>query len=152
MLLFNNTRSEEAQLKALKIIWVMLTAVVMAGCGGVIKGKPAAERAVVAFHQLFNEGKFDEIWKDADPKFRGASTRENYDEFIGAVSRKLGKVTSTSNAGWNIRTINFKTTIVMTQKTAFENGGGTETFTFALDGTNAVLLGWNVQSTDLITK
>jgi len=130
----------------------MLMAAVLAGCGGVIKGKPAAQRAVVEFHDLFNQGKFDEIWKDADPKFRDASTRQKYDEFIGAVSRKLGKVTSTSNAGWNIKSVNFKTTIVMTQKTVFENGGGTEIFTFALDGTNAVLLCWNVQSMDLITK
>jgi len=40
----------------------------------------------------------------------------------------------------------------MTQKTVFENGQSTESFTFAIDGTNAVLLGYNIQSMDLITK
>ncbi|MGH7972148.1 MAG: hypothetical protein ACREIC_25825 [Limisphaerales bacterium] len=40
----------------------------------------------------------------------------------------------------------------MSQKTLFEKGEGTESFTFALDGTNAVLVGYNIQSMDLITK
>jgi hypothetical protein len=40
----------------------------------------------------------------------------------------------------------------MTQQTVFEHGQGTESFTFALAGTNAVLVAYNIQSMDLITK
>ncbi|MBN1256037.1 MAG: hypothetical protein JXA50_12240 [Deltaproteobacteria bacterium] len=71
---------------------------------------------------------------------------------MNAVQRKLGKVTSTSNAGWRVNTFNFTTTVLMTQKTVFEQGEGTESFTFEMDGEKAVLVGWNIQSLDLITK
>ena len=48
--------------------------------------------------------------------------------------------------------MNFKSTARLTQKTVFEHGEGTESFTFALDGTNAVLQTYNIQSMDLIVK
>jgi len=71
---------------------------------------------------------------------------------MGAVQRKLGKVTSTSNAGWTVNSYNLTTTVLMTQKTVFEKGEGTESITFEMDGEKAVLLGYNIQSMDLITK
>ena len=33
---------------------------------GFTKGKPAAEKAIVNFHNLYNEGKLDEIWQGAN--------------------------------------------------------------------------------------
>ena len=51
----------------------------------------------------------------------------------GAVQRKLGKVTQTANAGFNIRSFNFVTTVVLTQNTTFEQGTGTEIFTWVGD-------------------
>ena len=139
-------------MKTLKLAIVALFLMMLAGCGGMTKGKPAAERAVAHFHDLYCQGKLEDIWKDADPRFRSASTKEKYDELMGALQRKLGKVTSTSNTGWRVQSFNLKTTVLMSQNTTFENGQGTESFTFVLNGTNAVLVGYNIQSTDLITK
>ena len=130
----------------------ILAATVLAGCGGVFNGKGAAETAIAHFHALYNQGNLDEIWKEADPQFCAASTKPKYDEFMGAVERKLGKVVSSANAGWNVKTFNFNTTIAMAQNTVFEHGQGTESFTFAMSGTNAVLVGYNIQSMDLIVK
>jgi len=127
-------------------------AAALVGCGGFIKAKPAAEKAVARFHESYNQGKLDDIWNGSDAKFRTAVTRQKYDEFLGAVHRKLGKVTSTSSVGWNVKSFNLRTTVFMTQKTIFENGQGTESFTFTMNGTNAVLVGYNIQSMDLITK
>lgn len=126
--------------------------VTVVGCGGLVNGKGAAEDAIARFHASYNENKLDEIWQNASPKFRDALSKKKYDEFIGAVRRKLGKVKSSSSAGWNVRSINGNTTAVMTQKTIFENGKGTEKFTFAVDGDDAVLVGYNIQSMDLIAK
>jgi Protein of unknown function (DUF4019) len=137
---------------SLKICIFALAAVGLFGCGGMIKGKPAAERAIAHFHNLYNEGKVDEIWTDADPGFRSASTKEKYEALMAAVQRKLGKVVSSSNSIWNVRSFNMKTTVLMNQDTKFENGQGIESFTFAVNGTNAVLVGYNIQSADLITK
>jgi hypothetical protein len=139
-------------LKILKLTLVLFFAAALAGCGGFTKGKPAAEKAIAQFHESFNQGKLEDIWKGSDPQFRTAATKQKYDDFMGAVQRKLGKVTSTSNSGWKVQSFNLKTTVLMTQQTVFEHGQGTESFTFALNGTNAVLVGYNVQSMDLITK
>jgi hypothetical protein len=139
-------------LKTLQTILVILGAAALVGCGGLTKGKAAAEAAIARFHASYNQGKLDDIWKEADPGFRTASAKQNYDDLMGAVQRKLGKVTSTSNTGWNVQSFNFKTTVSMTQKSVFESGQGTESFTFTVDGTNAVLTGYNIQSMDLITK
>lgn len=124
----------------------------LGGCGGLVKGKAAAETAIARFHDLYSQGKLDEIWKESHPKFKSASKKEKYDEFMGAVQRKLGKVTSTSNAGWKVKSFNLTTTVLMNQKTVFEKGEGTESFTFQMDGDKAVLVGYNIQSMDLITK
>jgi len=139
-------------LKALQIVVTIIAATVLVSCGGFTKGKAASETAIGHFHELYDQGDLEEIWKVADPRFRTASTRQKYDEFMGAVERKLGKVVSTSNAGWNLKSFNLETTVYMTQNTVFEHGKGTESFTFSMDGTNAVLLGYNIQSMDLITK
>jgi hypothetical protein len=125
---------------------------ILTGCGGLTKGKAASETAINHFHQLYSDGRLDDIWKEAHAKFRSASTKDKFDEFMGAVQRKLGKVQSTSNAGWRVNTFNLTTTVLMTQKTVFEHGEGTESFTFEMDGDRAVLVGYNIQSMDLITK
>jgi hypothetical protein len=71
---------------------------------------------------------------------------------MSAVQRKLGKVTQTSNAGFNVRTFNLTTTVVLNQNTTFEQGTGTEVFTFQMNGEKAVLVGYNINSKDLILK
>lgn len=71
---------------------------------------------------------------------------------MGAVQRKLGKVTQTANAGFNVRTFNLTTSVVLTQTTTYEQGTGTETFTFQMEGDKAVLIGYNINSKELVLK
>ena len=116
------------------------------------KGKAASEKAVAAVHQLFNDGKMMEIRAAADSKFKNSTSEKEWVEMMNAVQRKLGKVTGTSNAGFNIRNFNLTTTVVLQQSTTFEQGTATETFTFEMSGDKAVLVGYNITSKDLITK
>src|SRR5436309_629690 len=95
----------------------LIVALLTCGCGGMFKGKKAAEQAIVDFHALYNDGKVLEIYAAGDSKFKGATPEKEFVQFMGAIQRKLGKVTQTSNAGFNIRTFNFVTTVVMTQNT-----------------------------------
>jgi hypothetical protein len=124
----------------------------LSGCGGLTKGKPAAEAAISRFHQNMNDGLYEEIWNQAHEKFRGASSKEKFIEFMSAIEHKLGKVQSSKNIGWKVNTFNFTTTVLMDQNTTFEKGSGRETFTFEMKEDNALLVGYNIQSMDLIIK
>jgi hypothetical protein len=124
----------------------------LTGCAGMWEGKEAGDRAVAKFHEQLNDEKLAEIYADAHSKLKEATTEKEFLEFVGAVRRKLGKMTSTSMSGVNIKSVNLVTSIVMTQETTFEHGKGTETFTFELDGDRAVLVGYKIDSKDLIVK
>jgi hypothetical protein len=139
-------------MKTLSLILTLSIALFSTGCGGMFKGKKAAEQSIADFHKLYNEGKLAEIYSSGHSKLRGGTTEKQFLEFLGAVQRKLGRVTQTTNAGFNVRAFNLTTTVVLTQTTTFEQGAGTETFTFEMDGDKAVLVGWNINSNDLILK
>jgi outer membrane lipopolysaccharide assembly protein LptE/RlpB len=139
-------------MKTLSLLLALSMALFATGCGNMFKGKQAAEQSVADFHRLYNEGKLAEIYSAGDSKFKGATTEKQFLEFVGAVQRKLGKVAQTSNEGFNIQTFNFTTTVVLNQSTTFEQGTGTETFTFQMEGGKAVLVGYNINSKDLILK
>ena len=120
------------------------------GCG-MQDARVHAEAGVAAFHKSLDAGDMDGIWKGADEAFRAAITRQEFERFVGAVHRKLGNVVSTTTAGWSVNSRNLKTFVVLQQQTQFERGKGNETFTFAVANDRAALVGYNVQSMDLIT-
>lgn len=122
------------------------------GCPGMFKGKKAAEEGVAAFHRLYNEGKMKEIYNSSHSKLKAATPEKELIDFLEAVQRKLGKVTQTANAGFNIGTFNFTTTVVLTQNTTFERGSAAEVFTFEMNDDKAVLVAYNINSKDLILK
>jgi hypothetical protein len=130
----------------------LVIALVASGCGGMFNGKKAADQSVADFHKLYNDGKLAEIYSAGHSKFKSATTEKQFVEFMSAVQRKLGRVTQTSNAGFNVRTFNLTTTVVLNQNTTFEQGTGTEVFTFQMVGNKAVLVGYNINSKDLILK
>ena len=127
-------------------------ALFVSGCSGMFKGKEASDKAVAEFHKLYNDGKIAEIRAGADSKFKNATPEKEFSDFMGAVQRKVGKVINTTNAGFNVRTFNLTTTVVLQQNTTFEQGKGNETFTFEMNGEKALLVGYNISSKELIMK
>jgi Protein of unknown function (DUF4019) len=120
------------------------------GCG-VSADKAKAEAAVEVFHQQLDAGDFDAIWNSTDVALRAVTSEAKFDKFVGAVHGKLGHVVKTSSAGWRVQSFNLKTNVVLQQKTNFEHGSGTETFTFAVHGEALKLAGYYVESEDLVT-
>ena len=139
-------------MKTLVLVCFTAILILAAGCDGMVKGKGAAEAAAGEFHRQFNEGKFTEIHAAAHAKFKAVGSEKKFVELSEAVSRKLGKVTATKTVKWNVRSLNLVTTVVMQQQTTFEHGTGLETFSFQMDGAKAVLLGYNINSNELILK
>jgi hypothetical protein len=138
-------------MKALTFLLVLL-ATAACGCGNMFKGKQAGEQSVLGFHQLYNDGKYAEMYAASDAKFKSASAEKGFLDLMAAVQRKLGKVTESVNGGFRVQTFNFTTTVVLNQNTKFERGAGTEVFTFEMAGGKAVLVGYNINSQDLILK
>src|SRR6266478_9412123 len=95
--------------KSFSLILILILALVASSCGGMFKGKKAADKSVADFHKLYNEGKISDIYSAGHSRFKGATSEKEFLEFMGAVQRKLGKVTQTANAGFNVRTFNFTT-------------------------------------------
>ena len=80
---------------------------------------------------------------------------EEFTEFLTAVHRKLGLVTSTTNKGWEVNTnlsidAGSRTVVVMEQETRFDHGTGLETFSFFIEDGKALLVGYQINSRDLI--
>ena len=124
----------------------------LGACGRLSEAKATGEKAVASFHAAYNRGEIGDIWKNADPRFQAAATKTKFEDLLEALQRKLGPVVSTSNNTWQVQSYNLNTSILLSQTTMFEHGQGTEAFVFALHGTNATLLKYDIDSTDLLRK
>jgi uncharacterized protein YggL (DUF469 family) len=120
------------------------------GCGNLVQGKPAADEEIAEFHIHYNNSNFGLIYHNAHPDFYKNTSLEEFKEFMFAVNHKLGQVTSTNNQGWKVNTYNFVTSAILQQETEFVHGNGTETFTFIIEDEKAELVGYNINSRDLI--
>jgi hypothetical protein len=127
-------------------------ALVVFGCGDMMKGKAIAEPAVKIFHAQFNDENYSVIYAAATDALHKVTPESKLTDLLAAVHRKLGKVVSTTNTGWKANSKNLQTQVVLVQTTVFEHGTGTETFTFSIADGKAKLLGYFINSNDLILK
>jgi hypothetical protein len=134
------------------VFLMVIMSLLLPGCTDIIKGKSLAEPRVAVFHDRFNEGQYEEIYSEAADEFKKAASQEKVLALFAAIDSKLGKVQSSSITTWNVKTFNFVTTVVLVSDTQFELGAGTETFTFRVNGDKATLLGYNINSMDMMTR
>jgi Protein of unknown function (DUF4019) len=118
------------------------------GCSAGEAKKSAETDAVPTFHAQYDRSDFEAIYKNARDEFREATSRDDFEKFMSAVRRKLGKVKSSSRQTWKVNVGTGGTRIVLTYNTEFELGKGVETFTIL----NGKLLGYNVNSNTLIVN
>lgn len=129
-----------------------LAALPLASCKDMTRGIRLADAAADDFHQRFNERKFKEIYAAAHADLKAATTEAEFVKLLEAVHRKLGKHTGNSSSGWRINSHNLKTTVALTQDAVFEQGKGTEVFTFVISGESCVLQDYDIESKDMMLK
>ena len=134
------------------IFLIVIISLLVFGCKDTIKGKSVAEPKVAVFHDRFNAGQYEQIYSETADEFQKAATKEKLFDLLSAIDRKPGKVQSSSIKSWNVKTFNLVTTVVFVADTQFEQGSGTETFTFRVSGDKATLLGYNINSMDMMTR
>ncbi|HEY1049051.1 MAG TPA: hypothetical protein VGE39_04825, partial [Prosthecobacter sp.] len=130
----------------------LVTTALMTACGDMRKGAGMAETAIVAFHKQFNEQKLKEIYAAAHPDFKAATTETDFLALLEAMQRKLGKHLRDTGAGWMINSMNGKTSVKLTKESVFEQGKGTETFTYAVSGESCTLQGYDIHSREMMVK
>jgi hypothetical protein len=121
-------------------------------CSAFTDGKPAAEEAIERFHTMLNQERYEDMYAAVDPSFKEATTQAEFMEFLQAVHIKLGKVTSSTNTNWRANSYLTGTQSYMQQETAFENGKAVEDFTFMFADKKVTLVGYNINSRELITR
>jgi len=125
-------------------------------CGCYIKGpgfqKEALELAN-AMHQKMTAGDLAGIYNNADQGYRNAVTREKSDALYSSIARKLGAPLDCSLGSTNFTVTATGTTVVSTCTTHFaKNASGVETFTWRKTGDQFRLLGYRINSDDLIQR
>ena len=128
----------------------LVTALLLAGCSGGESVK-AAESAIGTFHIELNTGRYEQIYAASDPQFKKAVSEPDFEKLLGAVHDKLGAYQTGKNAGWRVNYNTGGNNVVVQFDSTFEKGKAVETFTYAGEGNAIRLLGYNINSNQLIT-
>lgn len=131
--------------------FLLLSALVLSACNP-IENLGEAEDQIDRFHSLYSNGKADEMYLMGSRRFRDATPLATLEGTVSVVRERLGKVESSEREGFNVNTTTAGTTTIVTMKTRFELGEGTETYTFIGNGENMQIEGWNVTSPRLMIQ
>ena len=136
--------------RLMRYLTPILAAAMLAGCG-VRESFDDASAEVDRFHAALDAGEWQRVWKGADPALRGATQREEFGRPLEAVHRKLGKVRSSEQTGWNANATTQGTFLTLTMRTEFERGSGMEEFVYRkADDGKLALVGYNIQSREMM--
>ena len=136
-------------LSHLAAVGVVLTSLLVVGCGRYGGAHAVAEDAVRQFHRDLDLARYGSIWSEASPDLRGAIPQESFFELLKNVHTTLGQVRDSTTATWEANTIDGVVIVAITRETTFEKGTGIESFSFRFDGRVAQLASYDISSGDL---
>lgn len=134
----------------MRLLLILVTcALASAGCG-LLDGVDTAEKAVGTFHEQYNAGNFEAMYDKGADDLRSTEARDEFITTLASLRAKLGQVRGSERTGFNSRIDSDGTFVQLEYETDFENGAGTEEFTWAISDGQARLLGYNVTSKALL--
>jgi hypothetical protein len=133
----------------MRLLLVVMCVLVLNGCG-LTEGIDTAERAAATFHEQYNAGAFDETYDASADDLRATEVRNDFMTTMASVRTKLGSMRATRRTGFNARVDSSGTFVELEYETDFENGTGTEEFTWEISNGRAKLLSYNVSSKALL--
>ncbi len=122
--------------------WIIVSALVVAGCGGT----DAAKRGVEEFRSRAAQRSYAEIYRAGAAELRQGTTEEQFERFMTAVDRKLGAWQSAEEPAWNVIRGTAGHLVRLTYQSQFERGGANEQFLWRVEHGEAILLGYHVNS------
>jgi hypothetical protein len=135
-----------------RILLCVAALVALAGCGDTIHGTEFAEPAVAKFRQQMSAGQFEQIYETTGAEFQKATSREKGVGLFAAVDRKLGKLQKSEQITWNVNTHNLTTLVTLVYNSRYAEGDATETFTVKVDDGKGEIIGYNIQSLDMMIR
>lgn len=124
----------------------------LAACGGMNNDAAAARVSVSDFRSYVSSGDHEAIYAMADPLYKKSVTRRQHDKLFSALQKRLGHLGETTETGWKVNYTTNGAFVVLTYTTKFENGEGSETFTWKMTDGKPTLAGYNINSPALLTE
>jgi len=121
------------------------------GCG-VTKDISAAQKEIIHFHAQLDAGKYADIYDQASPTLKKASSKSDFIDLLSAIHRKIGLVKSSTESAWNINSTLAGTFVTLSYHTEYAGGGADEQFVYQIKNKTATLVGYHINSMALIIK
>jgi hypothetical protein len=132
------------------VTWIIIgivLLVVLYSCGRSAYGfYKIANSATVRLHQQLNQAQYEQIYAEASDEFRNHGTRLESLEFLKKLHDVLGAQKSSSMKNIKVNRTNKGTFVSLVYDTAFELGRADEQFVWMIDGDQAILYGYHVNS------
>ncbi len=132
--------------------FALLTLMLVAGCGSTMQDVAIGRAGVTRFHQEMDAGQFDQIYSEAAPDLRSATTHDDFIAFMSGAHRKLGNTQDPTETGFNVNWTTSGTQVVLGYQTKFQNAAATETFTWRITNGKLALVGYHVNSNVFVTQ
>jgi hypothetical protein len=129
---------------------IIIGTLALTGCNPAADTK-AADAGVVAFHQAMDAGRYGDIYDRASPEMKTSMSREEFIKFLAGLHGKLGAFQSGATTNWNDNSTTSGHYLSLERSAKFERGPATEDFVFRIDGAQARLAGYHINSNALIT-
>ena len=129
--------------------WAAILLVALSACNP-IANIDGAENKIKEFQKVYNDGKPDALYRMTGDQFKKISSREEFQTIYDVIDARLGQVATSERINFNLNSNNGVTTTVIVMETSFEQGEGTETYTFHGHREDMQLVGWQVNSPRLM--
>lgn len=116
------------------------------------KSKEAGEIAVVRFHNLFNQKRFQDIHQEASEEFKSSDSERDFAEYFVKIRQKLGTVKHSSLSKWSLNKTTDGSFITLDYSTEFSEGNGAEQFIFKVKADTLTLYNYRVTSALLVVE
>ena len=127
----------------------LIVCVALAGCSPG-SDVPAAESAIAAFHADLDGGNFEKIYVGSDAELKAATSKELFGKILSGVHSKLGLFKNGKSVGWNDNASTGGHYVTINYEAAYQKGSAQENFVYRINGKQAALVGYHVNSEALL--